>query len=93
MVNVESVVNTASAANTEPVPKKPRPGKKSRTEQRKTQSVKSAQAPGNAAKVVGVGPGTAKNVMGFELNAKSARTAMVLSEILGPPVSRRKRGR
>jgi len=37
--------------------------------------------------------GRTKNVMGIELNAATAKTAIILSEIIGPPVSRRRKRR
>jgi len=34
-----------------------------------------------------------KDVRGIKLNAETAKTAIILSEIIGPPKSRRRRGR
>jgi len=91
--NIQSAGNAESVSNHESVTKKQRPGKKSRTNQKVTQPDKARRITSKSA-VSGIhGTGHTKNVMGFDLNAQSARTAMVLSEILGPPLSRRKRGR
>ena len=69
--------------NTETVTKKQRPGKKARPTKAKLQQ----ETPKTTAE------SHIKSVLGIELNANTARNAIILSEIIGPPVSRRRNGR
>ena len=67
--------------------KKQRPAKRTQKEQLKAKRTTSAGTVSGSA-----GTGDARSVFGITLNADTARTAVVLSEIIGPPKSRR-RGR
>jgi len=91
--NMQSAENTESVMNNESVTKRTRTGKKGRPGQKVIQPEKARRDVSKSTGSGVRGTGLTKSVMGFDLNAQSARTAMVLSEILGPPLSRRKRGR
>jgi len=71
------------------VAKKQRSNKKVRPERRRTETVQAEMV--RAEKPDAAAASRAKSVYGMSLNAETARQAVILSEIIGSPVSRRRR--
>jgi len=77
--------------NSSVVTKKQRTEKKARTEKERQELMRQDRLRQEKSQAATVN--RSKNVLGIDLNAKTARSAIILSEIIGPPMSRRQKRR